>query len=152
MHTGGCASIAYESMGFLDRFVRPDPKKRAAFERAAADVDRELAANIELSAMFDQTHHGVIFENAQFARHTAVLRVSAPEAFALLDAVYAGIPATESAMERRGPAATLKPEDRALIEAWEGDVRDAQVRLRATLAAPPPSGWSLVLARLRGGK
>ncbi|HYR94225.1 MAG TPA: hypothetical protein VEP48_08465, partial [Methylomirabilota bacterium] len=73
-------------------------------------------------------------------------------AFALLDAVYAGIPATESAMERRGPAATLKPADRALIEGWEGDVRDAQVRLRAALAAPPPSVWSLLLARLHGGK
>jgi len=85
MHTDGCASIAYESMGFLDRFIRPDPEKRAAFERAAADVDRELAANIELSAMFDQTHHGVTFENAQFVRHIAVLRASAPEAFALLE-------------------------------------------------------------------
>jgi hypothetical protein len=139
-------------MGLLDRFIRPDPQARAAFERAAAAVDRELAANIELSAMFDQTHQGVIFENAEFARHTAVLRASAPDAFAHLNAVYAAIPATESAMERRGPAATLRPADRALIEGWEGDVRDAQVRLRAALAAPPPSAWSRALARLGGGK
>jgi hypothetical protein len=139
-------------MSFLDRFVRADPQKRAAFERAAADVDRELAANIELSAMFDQTHQGVVFENAEFGRHAVVLRASAPEVFALLEAVYGGMPATESAMERRGPAATLKPEDRAVIEGWEGDVRDAQARLRAALSAPPPSAWSSLLARLRGGK
>jgi hypothetical protein len=139
-------------MGFLDRFIRPDPEKRAAFERAAASVDRELAANIELSAMFDQTHQGVVFENSEFARHSVVLRASAPEAFALLEAVYAGIPATENAMERRGPAATLKPEDRAVIEGWEGDVREAQARLRAALSSPPPSAWSSLLARLTGGK
>ena len=135
----------------LDRFVskRPDPEARALFERAAGAVDRELAGNLELSAMFDQTHQAAVFENGEFARHTAPLRAWAPDAFALLEVVYVGIPATESAMERRGPANTMKPDDLALIERWEGDVREAQRLLRLALAAPPPSAWSLLLARLR---
>jgi hypothetical protein len=139
-------------MGFLDRFVRPDPEARAAFEHAAAAVDRELAGNLELSSMFDQTHQAAIFENGEYARHGAALRSSAPAAFVLLETVYVGIPATETAMERRGPANTLKPEDLALIERWEGDVREAQRLLRAAVAAPPPSGWSRLLGRLRGGR
>jgi hypothetical protein len=53
-------------------------------------------------------------------------------------------------MERRGPANSLRPDDRLLIEAWEGDAREAQRALRAALAAPPPSGWALLLVRLLG--
>ena len=137
-------------MGFLDRFLRTDPEARARFERAAGAIDRELAGNLELAAMFDQTHQAAVFENAEYARHAAVLRTAASEAFALIETVYTGIPATESAMERRGPANTLKPDDLALIERWEGDVREAQRRLRAALAAPPRSGLSALLARLQG--
>ena len=138
-------------MGFLGRFARTDPEARARFERAAAAVDRELAGNLELTAMFDQTHQAAVFENAEFARHAAALRASAQAALAFIETVYAGIPATEDAMERRGPANTLKPEDLALIERWEGDVREAQRLLRAALAAPRPSAWSVVLSRMRGG-
>lgn len=138
-------------MRVLDRFTRPDPEVRARFERAAAAVDRELAGNLELTAMFDQTHQAAVFENAEFTRQAAALRASAPAAFAFIKAVYEGLPATESAMERRGPANTLKPEDLALIERWEGDVREAQRLLRAALAAPPPSAWSRFIARLHGG-
>ena len=137
-------------MGILDRFVRRDPEARARFEHAAAAVDRELAGNLELTAMFEQTHQAAVFENAEFAQHRAVLRASAPDAFVSVDAVYTAIPATESAMERRGPANTMKPDDLALIERWEGDVHHAQRELRAALAAPPRSAWSLLTARLRG--
>jgi hypothetical protein len=139
-------------MGFLDRFLRTDPEERARFERAAAAVDRELAGHLELAAMFDQTHQAAVFENAAFAQQHAALRLWAPAAFAFIGTVYAGMPATESAMERRGPANTLRPEDLALIERWEGDVREAQRLLRAAVAAPPPSGWSVVLGRLRPGR
>src|SRR5260370_19194530 len=99
--------------------------------------------------MFDQTHQAAVFENAEFARHRAVLRASAPDAFVSVDAVYTAIPATESAMERRGPANTMKPDDLALIERWEGDVRHAQGELRAALAPPPRSAWTSLPAPLR---
>jgi len=136
---------------FLDRLLGRDPARRAAFIAAAAAVDRELAANIELASMFDQTHQVALFENGEFARHAAALR-DAPEAFALMDSVYARIAETETAMARRGPANTIRPEDVALIEAWEGDVREAQRRLRAAATAPEPGIWALLIARLRGGR
>ena len=139
------------SMGFLRRALGPDPAAHARLERAAAAVDRELAANIELSAMFDQTHQAVIFENGEFTRNAAALE-AATAAFALVSDVYRRIPSTEDAMERRGPANSLRPDDRVLIETWEGDAREAQRALRAAVAAPPPSGWSLLLGRLRGGR
>jgi hypothetical protein len=136
-------------MSFLQRLLGPDPAARARLELAAAAVDRELAANIELSSMFDQTHQAVIFENGEFTRHAAALE-AADAAFALVSDVYRRIPPTEDAMERRGPANSLRPDDRLLIEAWEGDAREAQRALRAALAAPPPSGWALLLVRLLG--
>src|SRR5258708_12101588 len=103
MHTCPCGSIAAVT-GILDRLMgRRDPEARARFERAAAAVDRELAGNLELSAMFDQTHQAAVFENAEFARHGAALRTSAADAFVLIDAVYTGIPATDSAMDRPRP-------------------------------------------------
>jgi len=143
----------WEHRAVLDRILgRRDPERRARLERAAADVDRELAANIELATMFDQTHQAVIFENGEFARHRALLEAEVPGSFGVLAAIYERMSVTEDAMSRRGPANTLKPEDRTLIEAWEGDVRDAQRDLRAAAAAPPPSLWQLFLARLRGGK
>lgn len=138
-------------MGRLDRVLGRDPARRAAFASAAAAVDRELAANLELASMFDQTHQVALFENAEFARHNAVLR-DAPQTFAAIESVYTRIAETEEAMARRGPANTLRPEDLALVEGWEGDVRDAQRRLRAAAAAPDRSAWALILARLRGGR
>jgi hypothetical protein len=64
--------------------------------------------------------------------------------------LYSRMPETESAMERRGPANSLRDEDRRLIEGWEGDAREAQRILRASLRARPVSGWEAVRARLRG--
>jgi hypothetical protein len=54
----------------------------------------------------------------------------------------------ESAMQRRGPANSLRPEDRRLIEAWEGDAREVQCALRAAPDARPLAGWAALSARL----
>ena len=127
----------------------PTPEERSRFAAAAAAVDRELAANIELASMWDQTHQSVTFENAEFARHRETIARGAAPASALLTGTYERIPETEAAMDRRGPANTVRPEDRALVERWEGDVRDAQRQLRAAVDAPAPSTWSLLMDRLR---
>jgi hypothetical protein len=138
-------------MGILDRLTGNDPERRARLERAGAAVDRELAANLELSAMFDSSQQAAVFENGEFARFASALRLDLPpDPYAALATVYEAIPAIESAMERRGPANTIRPEDRALIEAWEGDVRHAQRGLRDAMTAPPPPVWASLIARLRG--
>jgi hypothetical protein len=136
-------------MGLLQRILgAPSPEERARFAEAAAAVDREIAANIELASMWDQTHQAVVFENAAFGRHRAAIERVAPSACALLVLTYDHMPETETAMERRGPANTIKPEDLALIERWEGDVREAQRHLRDAVTAPAPSVWALVAERL----
>jgi len=136
---------------FLDRLLGRDPARRAAFAVAAAAVDRELAANLELASMFDQTHQAALFEIGEFERHGATLRDD-PVAFSAIESVYRRVAETEAAMARRGPANTIKPDDLAFIETWEGDVRAAQRGLRDAVNAPPPSAWALLLARLRGGR
>jgi hypothetical protein len=137
-------------MGFPWLFRKPDPELRRRLEVAVADVDRELAANLELMSMFDQTHQAAVLENGEFIRHRATIETGLAPAFGALADLYSRIPATESAMERRGPANTLRDDDRALIETWEGDARAAQRGLRAALAAPRLSPLALLLRRLRG--
>jgi len=140
-------------VGFLDRLLgRRSAERQARLERAAADIDRELAANIELASMFDQTQQAVVFENAQFARHRDVLRAEVPTTLVALVSVYERMTATEDAMERRGPANTITPDDKELIQTWEGDVRDARRRLRVAVAAPAATLLGRLLARLRGSK
>ena len=139
-------------MGLLQRLLgAPTPEDRARLASAAAAVDRELAANIELAALWDQTHQAATFENGEFGRHAAAIAIAAPAASTLLVDVYERIPATESAMERRGPVNSIAAADKALVETWEGDVREAQRTLRSAVNAPPPSAWSLLAGRLRGG-
>ena len=152
MRTGGYASI--DTMSFLDRVLgRRDATRQRALSSAVAAVDRELAANLELSAMFDSTHQAFVFENAAFEREAGVLRAEMGAVhFDGVAAVYRDMPSVETAMERRGPANSIRPEDRALIETWEGDVRVAQRALRDALSQHPPPVWELLLARLRGGK
>ena len=138
-------------MGFFPwLFQKPDPEQRRRLERAAADVDRELAANLELTSMFDQTHQAVVLENGEFTRHRATIEVGLKSAYGVLADLYSRVPDTESAMERRGPANTLRDDDRILIETWEGDARAAQRGLREALAAPKPSPFGALLERLRG--
>ncbi|HUQ42514.1 MAG TPA: hypothetical protein VM052_08435 [Candidatus Limnocylindrales bacterium] len=139
-------------MGLLTRVLGgARPEDRARLAPAAAAVDRELAANIELASLWDQTHQAVTFENGEFARFRSTIEVAAPAAFAQLREVYERIPEAEAAMERRGPVNSIKPADKALVEAWEGDVRQAQRELRSAVNAPAPSVWALLTARLRGG-
>jgi hypothetical protein len=152
MDTGRCASIG--AMGFLDAVLgRRDPERQRRLVASSAAVDRELAANLELSAMFDTTHQAFVFENAAWLQQAAALRddmlAAEYEAVAI---VYRDMPAVETAMERRGPANSIRPDDRALIEAWEGNVRVAQRALRDAPKQKPPSVWQSFLARLRGGK
>ena len=138
-------------MGFFPwLFQKPDPEQRRRLERAAADVDRELAANLELTSMFDQTHQAVVLENGEFTRHRATIEVGLKPAYVVLADLYARVPDTESAMERRGPANTLRDDDRVLIETWEGDARAAQRGLRDALAAPQLSPLEALVRRLSG--
>jgi hypothetical protein len=142
-------------VGIIARVLgAPGPEDRARLEVLAAAIDRELAANIELASLWDQTHQPVVFENAEFTRHAAVLRgvASGGFDFELLAEVYTRMPSVESAMERRGPVNSIKPEDKAIVETWEGDVREAQRWLRAAVKAPPASAWVLLVRRLRGGR
>jgi len=131
-------------------FQKPDPEARRRLERAAADIDRELAANLELTSMFDQTHQAVVLENGEFTRHRATIEIGLNAAYGTLADLYSRVPDAESAMERRGPANTLRDDDRMLIETWEGDARAAQRGLREALAAPPLSPFALLFRRLRG--
>jgi hypothetical protein len=131
-------------------FKKPNHEDRQRLERAAADVDRELAANLELTSMFDQTHQAVVLENGEFIRHRATIEVGLKTAYGMLDDLYSRVSDTESAMERRGPANTLRDDDRMLIETWEGDARAAQRGLREALAAPQLSPLAALVKRLHG--
>jgi hypothetical protein len=131
-------------------FSKPDPEAQRRLERAVADIDRELAANLELMSMFDQTHQFVVLEMGEFTRHAPTIESSLAAAYGPLADLYARIADTESAMERRGPANTLRDDDRAVIETWEGDARVAQRGLREALTAPRPSAFQRLFKRLRG--
>jgi hypothetical protein len=126
------------------------PEAQAALERAVAAVDRELAANLELTSMFDQTKQAFVLENGQWNRHAETIGRELPAAHAFAADLYARMPDAESAMERRGPANSLKDEDREIVERWEGDAREAQKRLRADLARPQPGSFRRLIARLLG--
>jgi hypothetical protein len=125
------------------------PEGQAALERAVAAVDRELAADLELMSMFDQTKQAFVLENGQFLASRDVIEREAPAAYAVVADVFERIPATEAAMERRGPAASIADADRALIHAWEGDAREAQRVLRASLTPSRLTRWNALAARLR---
>ena len=143
-------AAATATVAWLARPLSTDPAERRRVGDAVNAVDRELAANLELTTMFDQTKQAVTLENGEFARYRETLERSAPPAAAAVASLYERMSEAESAMERRGPANSLKPQDRQLIEAWEGDAREAQRSLRAALDAPPPRGWAALSARLHG--
>lgn len=131
------------------RAVGRSAEAQAALDRAVAAIDRELAANLELTSMFDQTKQAFVLENGQWQLHGATVARQLPTAHAFAADLYGRMPAAESAMERRGPANSLKDEDREIVERWEGDAREAQRRLRADLARPQPSLFQTI-ARLFG--
>lgn len=123
---------------------------QARLDRAVAAIDRELAANLELTSMFDQTKQAFVLENGQWHLHAATIARELPAAHAFTADLYARMPEAESAMERRGPANSLKDADREIVEQWEGDAREAQRRLRAELARPEPPFLRRLIARLFG--
>jgi hypothetical protein len=147
---GAIIAAAAAAVGWLARPLVPDPGERGRLGEAVNAVDRELAANLELTTMFDQTKQPVTLENGEFARHRETLERSAGAAAAPVAALYERMTETESAMERRGPANSIRPEDRRLIEVWEGDAREVQRSLRRALDARPPRGWPAISARLHG--
>ena len=132
------------------------PEAQAELERAVAAVDRELAADLELTSMFDQTRQAFVLEMAQWGIHSATIQREAPVLYLFLADLYTRIPDAESAMERRGPANTLKDADRDIVQRWEGDAREAQRMLRGDLSPlePPvatrPSFLGRLIARLLG--
>ena len=121
-----------------------------AIERAVAAIDRELAANLELTSMYDQTKQAFVLENGQWQLHGAAFARELPAAQAFAADLYARIPDAESAMERRGPANSVRDEDREIVERWEGDAREAQRRLRTDLGRPQPGFFGRLTARLFG--
>ncbi|MBI2323350.1 MAG: hypothetical protein HYU87_00065 [Chloroflexi bacterium] len=129
--------------------ARRTPEGQAGLERAVGAVDRELAADLELMAMFDQTKQAFVLENGQFLASRDVIEREAPDAYAFVADVFERIPATEAAMERRGPAGSIAEADLQLIHAWEGDAREAQRALRATLTPSRATRWDALAARLR---
>jgi hypothetical protein len=133
-----------------DSGVGRSSETQARLDRAVAAIDRELAANLELTSMFDQTKQAFVLENGLWSRHGDAIARELPAAHAFAADVYARMPEAESAMERRGPANSLKDEDRAIVESWEGDAREAQRRLRADLAKPQRSGLRRLIAWLFG--
>ena len=143
-------AAAAAAVGWLARPISPDPEERRRVGVAVSAVDRELAANLELTTMFDQTKQAVTLENGEFARHRATLERSARPTAAAVAALYERMSETESAMERRGPANSLRPADRQLIESWEGDAREAQHSLRMALDPRPAAGLAAISARLHG--
>ena len=132
----------------LGRRRARDPERQAALERAVAAVDRELAANLELTAIFGQTRQAFVLENGQFASHGEVLEREVPAAHARAAELYGRIPTAEAAMEKRGPANSLPETDRQVVEAWEGDARALQVALRTALTERPRSALERLIARL----
>lgn len=144
------AGVVAAAVAWLARPLPVDPRARAALTEAVGAVDRELAANLELMSMFDQTKQAVVLENGEFARHRATLEREAAIPAESVAGLYSRMTEAELAMERRGPANSLRDEDRRLIEGWEGDAREAQRALRTTLRAGPLTGWMAVRARLRG--
>jgi hypothetical protein len=129
--------------------VARSPQVQAALDRAVAAVDRELAADLELTSMFDQTKQAFVLENGQWERHGSLIGRELPAAHAFLADLYLRMPAAESAMERRGPAGSLRDEDRLIVEEWEGDAREGQRRLRAEAARRPRSFLDRLIALFR---
>src|SRR5688572_25877707 len=145
---GAFAAVLAGGAIALGRRPTRDPERQAALERAVAAVDRELAANLELAAIFGQTRQAFVLENGQFASHGETLEREAPAAYARAAELYGRIPTAEAAMEKRGPANSLPEADRQVVEAWEGDARALQVALRTALTERPRSALERLIARL----
>ncbi len=147
IRSGAAALLGLGAYLFARRPSR-DPERQAALARAVAAIDRELAANLELTAIFGQTRQAFVLENGQFESNGGVLEREAPEAHARAADLYRRMPLAEAAMEKRGPANSLPEADRLVVETWEGDARSLQVILRDAATARPRSALERLIARL----
>src|SRR2546428_9862540 len=109
-------AAAAAAVGWLARPLTPDPDERRRISIALSAVDRELAANLELTTMFDQTKQAVTLENGEFARHRATLERNARAAVAAVAARYEPMSETTAPEALPGPANSLRPHERTLIE------------------------------------
>src|SRR5437867_7556528 len=128
---------------------RRSAAEQQQLERAVAAIDREMAGNLELVTMFMQTKQPAVLENAAQQAWRPEIAAADPGLAARLDALYAAIPEAESAMERRGPAGSIRPEDRASVQRWEGEARTVGRELRRLPSTRPASWADRLLGRLR---
>src|SRR5688572_33318557 len=98
--------------------------------------------------MFDQTKQAVVLENGEFTRHNSTIQAGLAAAHGPLADLYARIPDTETAMERRGTANSLRDADRSLIETCEVEAQAAQRCRLEVVASPPRSSFGALLSRL----
>lgn len=145
-----CAAAVLLALYLRGSGPRRSAARQAELEGAVAQVDRELAADLELTGMFDQTKQAFVLENGVYLAVRAVLERELPAVFSLVKDVYDRIPAAEASMERRGPAGSIPEADRARVEEWEGDAREAQRVLRAAARPARVSRWRLIVDRLGG--
>ena len=69
-----------------------------ALERAVAAIDRELAANLELTGMFDQTKQAFVLENGQWGIHGATVARELPATHAFVWPARARVPVDRQRM------------------------------------------------------
>ena len=62
---------------------------QARLDGAVAAIDRELAANLELTSMFDQTNQPFVLENGQWQLHGGAIEKELPGAHAFVAELYA---------------------------------------------------------------
>ena len=142
------AAAAYATTYLRGTVERPRaPAAQRELEAAVASVDRELAADLELTTMFDQTKQALVLENGQYLLASAAIGRHAPEVHGAVADLYERIPAVESAMERRGPAGSIAEADLTIVHDWEGDARELQRRLRAALRPPLVTRWQALRER-----
>ncbi len=123
--------------------------QQAKLERAAAGIDRELAGNLELIVMYMQTKQPAVLENAAYLVWKEQLAAADSDLAARLDVLYERLADAETAMERRGPAGSIRPEDRATVQQWEGNARVLQRGVRALPASRPRSAGDRLVAWVR---
>lgn len=128
---------------------RRSPAEQERLERATRRVERELAGNVELVGMFLQTKQPAVLELSGYREARGEIAGADAELASRLDVLYERIPDAESAMERRGPAGSLKPEDRETVHAWQGDARELQRAVRDLGERRPTSPGVRLLTSLR---
>lgn len=146
------ARIALPAASLVARLLprqRRPPEEQARLARAAAGVDRELAGNVELVTMYMQTKQPAVLEIAAFTAYGDDIAAADADLGRRLGALYESVPDAEDAMERRGPAGSIKNDDRAIVERWEGGARVLQREVRLLPASRPPSAGDRLVAWIR---